>query len=978
MEKWIISELTSFFDSLKTSFIEKIKKTYKLRKIKRELKKSIEQNILRVYGDEVYYHDFDSFLEDKKFILRILNDLYETKMGEYKAINVYTKILVEEFVQEHPKYVIYKSTFENIIYVIFKCVFDSLNKCDDENARVIVNNTKELIGKLESQIKSITEQNKMFQMEHRKMYDILLELRNASISTLSIDSENVKTGIELYKKSLQTLFYNKKKYIERVLEGEANTRVVDALLENRKIILLGEPGCGKTTEALIVLEEICENTKFNDVIPIYIPLVEYGVWYESIREGICKKLELYLPNIEVGFVNQLLISNKLFLILDGADEIVSLEKRNKFYFDFNELMALPNMYGLLTSRRNQYYGNAKNIREISLSNIDKYTIEQKLRDEGIYGSVVNEFYELFQYPLFLEIGISVLKQHSGKVYNKSQLIEEYINLIFYKRDREKGIYQKDKTNLYEAIAVISELAFKYFEQPTLSLLDFDKILTGTVFSHANICDLFRLDVFLINTDVRFSHRQFKEYFAAFYLVKNISILNNTEKYRELMRREEWQEVLVLACGIFDNIEEQKCFLDELMRINLRTYIRCVRLKNDLSINLQEYSHEEYSRYYLKTLFDSYITIVDIYFPALKCYFNPQMGRKQECLEGKKPCIVGELSIDKKHLNYWFDWTDIEQPYVQLLNGNGREAFEDLEHRAIMERRNISTYGLNLAKGEYEGDSARVVALERIKDDVKNILEKRQLIEDDAILCERLSELKKKVKFIKSSDSIEEMYFKVKEYVDDIFEKHNPNEGELVGIEYNKIDMLNLLDVLTKLYSHNVIYTELVLPQPDQSPNGGWGWDYYSKEQMIKVVEKFFYQAVVSYQNIVEYNFPMMKRYFYRSKDYPLKYRVYVNFKEEEGFYSQPCMAYYYVSTTEDDLYAEVKVTEDSNFRMSDEVFEEIANSYIKNGKEAQNMTITNAGVTMCINESFGKFNNCPLAAYIYKQIKKEFENMFHV
>ena len=104
----------------------------------------------------------------------------------------------------------------------------------------------------------------------------------------------------------------------------------------------------------------------------------------------------------------------------------------------------------------------------------------------------------------------------------------------------------------------------------------------------------------------------------------------------------------------------------------------------------------------------------------------------------------------------------------------------------------------------------------------------------------------------------------------------------------------------------------------------------------------------------------------------------MNFKEEEGFYSQPCMAYYYVSTTEDDLYAEVKVTEDSNFRMSDEVFEEIANSYIKNGKEAQNMTITNAGVTMRINESFGKFNNCPLAAYIYKQIKKEFENMFHV
>lgn len=977
MEKWIISELTSFFDSLKTSFVEKIKKTYKLRKTKRELKKSIEQNILRVYGAEVYYHDFDSFLEGKKFILRILNDLYETKMGEYKAVNVYTKILVEEFIQEHPKYVIYRSTFENIIYTIFKCVFDSLNKCDDEIARVIVNNTKELIGELESQIQYITTQNEMLQMEHEKIYNVLLELRNASIGAFSMDSEKIKIGIELYKKSLQSLFYDKTRYIKRVLAGKDDTRVIDALLENKKIILLGEPGCGKTTEALIVLEEICENTEFNDVIPIYIPLVEYGVLYESIREGICTKLELYLPNIEVELVNQLLKSNKVFLILDGADEIVSLEKRNKFYFDFNELMALPNMYGLLTSRRNQYYGNAKNIKEISLSNIDKYTIEQKLRNEGIYGSVVDEFYELFQYPLFLEIGISVLKQHSGKVYNKSQLIEEYINLIFYKRDREKGIYQKDKTNLYEVVAVISELAFKYFEQPTLSLLDFDKILAGTVFSHANICNLFRLDVFLINTDVRFSHRQFKEYFAAFYLVKNVSIINETEKYRELMRKEEWQEALVLACGIFDSIEEQKCFLDELILINLRTYIRCVRLKNDLSISLQEYSHEEYSRFYLQTLFDSYITIVNTYFPQLKCYFNPQMGRKPECLVGKKPCIVGELSRDKKHLRYWFDWTNIEQSDVQLLDGNGREAFKDLEHRAIMERRNISTYGLNLEIGEYEGDSARVVALERIKDDVKNILEKRQLIEDDAILCERLSELKKKVKFIKSSDSIEEMYLKVKEYVDDIFEEHTPNEGELVGIEYNNVDMLSLLDVLTKLYSHNVIYEEQILPQPDKSPNGGWVWDYYSQEQMIKVIEKFFYQVVVSYQNIIEYNFPMMKRYFYRSKDYPLKYRVFVNFREEEGFYSQPGIAYYYVSTTEDDLYAEVKLTEDPNLRMSDEVFGEIANSYIKNGKEAKNMTITNAGVTMCINESFGKFNNCPLAAYIYKQIKKEFENMFH-
>ena len=117
------------------------------------------------------------------------------------------------------------------------------------------------------------------------------------------------------------------------------------------------------------------------------------------------------------------------------------------------------------------------------------------------------------------------------------------------------------------------------------------------------------------------------------------------------------------------------------------------MKNDLSQKLQTYSHENYSRYYLEIMYRSYMSIVNTYFPVLRAEFAPQIGVKPELLVGKKPCIVGELSQDKKHLSYWFDWCDIELADVQLLEGEGKDVYKDLENRAIMERRNFSTHTL---------------------------------------------------------------------------------------------------------------------------------------------------------------------------------------------------------------------------------------------------------------------------------------------
>lgn len=977
MEKWLVGEIGAYFIGKSLSWGDKLIAKIKLFKIKRRLKQDILETIVSVYGNEVFYNAFDSFLEREKLVIRLLDNLYETGVVEYKAIDYYKNLLVERFLKEHPDYLFYKSSLQHIILVIFKSIFDALNECTDENARIIINNVKEIKGELEEKIDKLAESMKE-DLGHIKF--LLEKMGNSLVKeNASLDDEKVKTGLQLYRGTLKNYFWDKSKYIKRELEGQEKTSLFEILETHKKIVILGEPGCGKTVETRLVLEEFCARREYDELIPVYMSLTEYGIAYSSIRDGIKKRLEMHIPKINMELVDQFIAQGKMILILDGIDEINTVENRCKFYFEMNELLLLEDNYILLSSRRNQYHGNAKNAMEITLAPIDRTTINQKLIKEGIHHNVTHELYDLFSSPLFLEIGIAVLKERKSKFYNKSQLFEEYVNSLLYKRDLEKGI--EKKINTFEVMDVIGKIAYQYFEKPVISYWEFDKMLSGTEFTHCNISDIFRIDVFSMYDEIRFTHKQFKEYFAAFYLVKKIPVKENLELYIDFMSKDEWQEVLVFVAGIVDNIEEQELFLNHLLRLNLKTYIRCVQQQNDLCLNINSISHEEYSVNFLKKLFDSYMAIVETYFLKLKKFFNPYLGRCPENLIGKKACIVGQISLDKKHLFYWFDWKPEEEPTIQLLSGDAFEAWKDVERRAIIERRKISSYGINLELSGLKGDTARLIAVDAVKKDLKSILKNRNLYEDDFLLCERLTYIKNKVKFIRDSVSIEEMHRKVKEYVDSVYEEYQETNVELAGITYDNVDMIALSDLLSVLHSNNVIYEENILP-PSDIRVSGFIWNTYSRERLLKVIEIFFYQIVRSFNDVVELNFPLMKNYFYHSLDFPMKYKVQITFSDGEGFESQPTLFYYYVSTSEDDLYPEISIVDaadcfgDEELDDTKRAFEEIVESYIYYGKEQKKATITHSLISSYLSTSRKQFLNCPVGEHIYKQIEKEFTNIF--
>ena len=55
---------------------------------------------------------------------------------------------------------------------------------------------------------------------------------------------------------------------------------------------------------------------------------------------------------------------------------------------------------------------------------------------------------------------------------------------------------------------------------------------------------------------------------------------------------------------------------------------------------------------------------------------------------------------------------------------------------------------------------------------------------------------------------------------------------------------------------------------------------------------------------------------------------------------------------------------------------EIRSSFFQQGKEVNNVTITDSNITVCLNEGYGKGRECPITAFVYKHIEKDFKELF--
>ena len=936
-------------------------------KIKKTLVEKIENDILSKHGNDIFYNSLDAFLTRECFAKNIINYCFVPTGQHFNSLNNYNTYLTEKFIEENFDYVHCKSQVFQTLNILSQIIFNIVNDySEDQTARRVIAYMNEKIGGINDKIDELMIVTKKSEDNQEK----------------SVSDLNNQTHINNYKLSLATYFINNSEYISRNIfsDEDSEQTALECLKEDKRIILLGSPGCGKTYESLNVLQKCCSDSSFSSQIPVYIKLIEYGIAFEDILSCIKKNLFPYFGDIDKDTLIEQLKNNKFVLILDGVDEILNPQHKVAFFSDINHLLSYTNAYYFITSRINPYQGNINNVKEYRIKDISREQIRSELHKHDVNIALTNNYYTLFANPLFLHVGIKVLK-NSGRsnIYNKSQLFSAYVEEVCYRRDKEKQIPISLEKNYYNVLMNIGKLAFEKYENTHLSITEFDEFfgINNSKYSSNNICDVFRIDIFNITGKISFSHKQFKEYFAAYYLVKQYDIKQNIPLYTRLMKNSIWQETMVFAAGLIDNIDDQNMFLDMLLKINLKTYISCVRHKNDLSELYLNLSHEDYAEKYLTTLFESYTTILKTYFSNLINQFEPRIPKKLDVISNKKRCIVGNLSQDRKHLHYWFDWQDLSNNTIQILNESiVISEHRDFERRAISERRSICTHGVNLDKSNMLGDSARKVALDIIYSQIKEMINKNKFLGNDRIIYEKFYDSLRRIKELKNK-TISEVSIWINAYVNDVIKEYDSRQGELAGLIVNNVDMFELQQMANYLNNGGKTHEMLALPDADiKRTDGGWLWKEYSQDRVIERLKDFFLAKQLSFAEMVELNFPKMKEYFSLVLDYPYKYKVYVEFKDSQGRNSDPDITYYRISVGPDEsIIPEVIVSDSPKNYHDDEIFHEITECFLRNGKDPTNVSVTSTGFSFTLT-SRKNYGNMPLTGAVYEDFEKSFKSLF--
>lgn len=974
------------FEGVVLSIVEKVISTGGkgiLSKISFHIKKSKAKKALLKKAEEIgsyrdkeacYVNKLDSFLVSEDFVQNLMNFCFSSGEFTFQSVSSYLKFLLEKFIDGDKELYTIKNLIYEDLYSLSEIVLKTFNDFShNETARLAIINIKE---PLEEKLQIIREQNQ----------NLIQLVENSFVQqnnqALQIDNEE---ALKAYKTSLTTLFVDQSSYLPRNIytKDDQSNSSIDCLLRDRHIILLGDPGSGKTYEAINLLKVLCmdETYAYSEYIPLFVKLLEYGIVYDSISECIKSRLAPFFGEIKDEKLKIELNKKKFIIILDGIDEVVDLNNRIKFYSEINDLLSNTNAFFYITSRINAYTGNIQNVHEYRIKDLSQTQIRNELVKNDIRIPIKHEYYELFNNPLFLNIGIEVLKGSNTKFYNKSKLFNAYFEEVCYKRDKEKLLPERVVKNYFDVLMTIGSLAFNTFDKSVLSISEFDEFCASqqSKYTAITVYDLFRIDIFKIDSTISFAHKQFKEFFAAYYMVKKFNIDNDRNIYENLMREKNWQEVMIFASGLISDIDEQNGFLGMMLEMNLKTYIHCVKFKNDLSNELMKLNQEEYSKRYLHTLYHSYMFIIEHYFNDIYEIFPPFKSKNESSSQGKKICLVGSISSDRKRLDFWFDWKDNSAESVQLIESKDISAeYTDLQRRAAIERRNITTKSINLELSRLMGDSARHVANEEIYSNITTALERRSLYESDYIIYEKLRSL------IRNEKTFKDMTLReISEWTNDYIEKtldflnKDSHVGDLVGIQYGNINVLDLQKITNYLVAKNKTDMELSLPPSDLPMKSGYVWNMFSDKQVIKRLETFFLWRQESFHDMVNRNFPAMKNYFSLSRDFPYKYKIHLKFHDNSGErFSEPSIKYYRIAIGQaENNTPEVIVQQQESDVSDEEIFKDIRSSFQKNGKVSERETLTYTGFTMTLF-SFGKCENTPLTYSVYDDLQEEFKTLF--
>ncbi len=354
-------------------------------------------------------------------------------------------------------------------------------------------------------------------------------VKNADVSILNNHNPSIESPIDfsnLEKSSFRTInteikdYYEERLYdkekapndliIRSLFSDDEQDTLVDIVSKNKKVILLGNAGVGKTIELKHIFNVYWENRIQNNIFPIYIDL-------KSFRDS--NKIDDY---IKYSYWKRL---PKTILVLDGLDEVSNVQGVVSGLESFIAQNSENEISYLLSCRTNIYEKFLIELHDFQKFYLKPLTNSQSDRILQNNFDIHLNYHQLNQYDSYLENPFHLNLFAKYYLENKSfpnsnaemwdLIIKNEIETLFLKKTKKRN-QDVDVPNLYsiiEKVSIVNELSQKSYitdgEISEIISVDDKKIFKELPF----------IERYSDESTYFFIHKNYQEFFAARFISK---------------------------------------------------------------------------------------------------------------------------------------------------------------------------------------------------------------------------------------------------------------------------------------------------------------------------------------------------------------------------------------------------------------------------------------------------------------------------
>jgi hypothetical protein len=373
---------------------------------------------------------------------------------------------------------------------------------------------------------------------------------------------------------------------------------------NRHLVILGNPGAGKSSIVKYAICKILENDERifdnNDIyryLPFRIELHKYNLAKvshgHSFAEFIVQTLAAeYQTNISLERILKILTFFPCLIFFDGIDEIFDIQERINVRNDIeNFVSTYPDARIIVTSRYESYEEvsfskfQELEVRDFNEEQLEDYVHKWYKQEEpnptgrakeiaGCLSQLKHVDNELKYNPLLLSLILILYRNELELPTNKLSIYEGCTNTIVEHRD-EKEKKLKIILKINNKASVFSSIAFWQFDNSNKKLdsLSVQCHVKQYLIKNGDIEDEHEADkaaaefldfakVRSIYFENKFTHKTFLEYFTAYYIFSKYYIGQNQRKFNEILDKNlglsSWAVVLeLLICKIDSNLIDSR-------------------------------------------------------------------------------------------------------------------------------------------------------------------------------------------------------------------------------------------------------------------------------------------------------------------------------------------------------------------------------------------------------------------------------------